>query len=183
MTGDRRVCGTRFSIWLDCIELRNWTNQFEIILSSLILERTLKTVLFYKKTVLIENHVHRKSKSCKLTIYLYRYYEHEAPISCNTTIYLSDTMYLSKFTEWYSEGLSPSFQKHFFQTFFLRGIHFLFTLQILNIFDIFSWLLFVSVQYQCLGISLIVNHLIFQATKYLNETSGVNFLFRYIGRD
>ena len=44
---------------------------------------------FDRKTLLIYNHVNRESKSLELTIYLYRCYEHEAPSSSNTTIYLS----------------------------------------------------------------------------------------------
>ena len=51
---------------------------------------TLKTILLYKKKVLRENHVNRESKSLDLTIELYIYYGgHEAPRSCNTTVYLS----------------------------------------------------------------------------------------------
>ena len=41
--------------------------------------------------VLIENYVNRESNILELKIYLYRcYYEHEAHISFNTTVYLSD---------------------------------------------------------------------------------------------
>ena len=39
--------------------------------------------------MLRENHVNRESKSLDLTIWLFRFYEHEAPSSCNTTVYLS----------------------------------------------------------------------------------------------
>ena len=42
--------------------------------------------------------INRRSKSLQLTIDLYRYYdEHDAPRSCNTTVYLSvsmDTFYI-----------------------------------------------------------------------------------------
>ena len=70
------------------VQLRNQLNQFEMFLSGLIHGITLKTVLFQKKVVLIENHVNRESKNLDLTIQLYRCYENEAPRSCNTTIYL-----------------------------------------------------------------------------------------------
>ena len=46
--------------------------------------------MFQKKTDFIENNLNRKSKILELTIYLYRcYYEHEAPRSYNSTVYLS----------------------------------------------------------------------------------------------
>ena len=45
------------SILLYYIGLRTRLNNFEMFLSSLIPEKTLKTVLFYKKTVLRGNHV------------------------------------------------------------------------------------------------------------------------------
>ena len=61
LKGDRRFCGKRCSIWLEYIELRTWLNQFEILVSSLIHERILKTVMFYQKTVLIEYHINRES--------------------------------------------------------------------------------------------------------------------------
>ena len=42
------------------------------------------------KTVVRENHVNRENNSLYFTIYLYIFYdEHEATISCNTTVYLS----------------------------------------------------------------------------------------------
>ena len=42
------------------------------------------------KTVFIENHVNRESNISELTIWLYVCYDkHEAPISCNTAVYLS----------------------------------------------------------------------------------------------
>ena len=64
----------QYSIWnkssvcLDYIDLRNQLNQFEIFVSHSIHEKTLKTVLFYNKTVLIENHVNKESKSLEITI-------------------------------------------------------------------------------------------------------------------
>ena len=69
----------------------------ECLYQVLCMKRTLKTVCSRKaqccserETVLRENHIDRESKSLNLTIYLYICYdEHEAPISCNTTIYLS----------------------------------------------------------------------------------------------
>ena len=36
-----------------------------------------------------ENNVNIETRSLELTILLLRYYEHEAPISCNTTVYLA----------------------------------------------------------------------------------------------
>ena len=39
--------------------------------------------------MLKENHVNGESKILELTIYLYMCCEHEAPSSCNTTVYLS----------------------------------------------------------------------------------------------
>ena len=56
------------SILINYIDMRTPLNQFEMVISSFIHERTLKNVLFYKKTVLIENHVNRESKSLELTI-------------------------------------------------------------------------------------------------------------------
>ena len=70
MTGDRRVCGTRFSIRIDWIELSTPLNQFEMLISSLIHKRTLKNVMFYKKIVLREKHVNIK---CKSRISLFSY--------------------------------------------------------------------------------------------------------------
>ena len=61
LTGGRRVCITRCYIWLDYIELSNWFNQFEMLVSILIHEITLKHVLFYRKTVLIEYHINIES--------------------------------------------------------------------------------------------------------------------------
>ena len=49
------------SILIYYIELSTWLNQFEMFVSSLIHERTLKTVLFYNKTVLREKHVKKES--------------------------------------------------------------------------------------------------------------------------
>ena len=62
---------------------------------------TSKTVYSRKKccsewrTVLKENHVNIESKSLDRTIELYLCYdEHEAPSSCNTTVYLSWLLHL-----------------------------------------------------------------------------------------
>ena len=89
VTGYRIVCGNKSSILIDQIELRTQFNQFEMFVSSLIHERTLKTVLLYKDAVLRENHLNRESKSLYLTIQLYICYKHESPSSCITTAYLS----------------------------------------------------------------------------------------------
>ena len=56
------------SIWLEYIELGTQLNYLEMFISSLIREITLKTVLFYKKTVLRENHANIESKSLELTV-------------------------------------------------------------------------------------------------------------------
>ena len=40
------------------------------------------------------NHLNRESKSLDITNYLYRCYEHEAPISFNATVYLSWLLHL-----------------------------------------------------------------------------------------
>ena len=52
----------KISIRLEYIELRIRLNQFEMFVSSLIHEITLKTVLLQKKTVLIEKNVNIESK-------------------------------------------------------------------------------------------------------------------------
>ena len=63
------------SVWNVSIKFDTWNN--------------IETVLFYKKTVLRVNHINI-NKCNDHTIYFYRIYErYEAPISCNTTIYLS----------------------------------------------------------------------------------------------
>ena len=64
-------------------------NQFEIFVSSSIHEKTFETVPFQKKTLLRKKRVNRESKILEITIELYRFYEHEARSSCNTTNYLS----------------------------------------------------------------------------------------------
>ena len=53
---------------IDNIEFRIQLNQFEMFVSSLIHERTPKTVLLYRKTLLRENNVNRESKSLYFTI-------------------------------------------------------------------------------------------------------------------
>ena len=63
MAVDRRFYRIRFFIWLKYIELRNGLNQFEMLVSSLIHEGTLKIVLFQKETVLREKDINREIKS------------------------------------------------------------------------------------------------------------------------
>ena len=60
-----------------------------MFVSSFIHEIKLKTVFVLEETVLIEKHVNTVSKSLELKKELYRCYEHEAPSSCNNTVYLS----------------------------------------------------------------------------------------------
>ena len=60
-----------------------------MFVSSLIHERTLKTVLFQKKTVLRENHVNREIKALRAHNLAIQISEHEYTISCNATFYLS----------------------------------------------------------------------------------------------
>ena len=62
------ILWNKIFIWLDKIDLRDQLNQFEMFVSSLIHERTLKIGLFYKKTVLRENHINMESKKLELTI-------------------------------------------------------------------------------------------------------------------
>ena len=64
-----------------------------MFVSSFIHERTLKTILFHKKIELREKHVNRKSKSLEIKTDLYRCYEYEAPISCNTNLLLSQLIW------------------------------------------------------------------------------------------
>ena len=58
----------RSYILLDYIEFRTQLDLFEIFVSILIHDITLKTVLLKKKTVLRENHINRESKSLEITI-------------------------------------------------------------------------------------------------------------------
>ena len=61
MTGYRRVCGTILYILLHWIKLRTRLNQYEMLVTSLIHEITLKTLLVQKKPMLRENNTNRES--------------------------------------------------------------------------------------------------------------------------
>ena len=50
---------------------------------------TLKTLMFWKETVLKVNHVNREINILDITIEFYRCYGREAPSGCNTAVYLS----------------------------------------------------------------------------------------------
>ena len=55
--------------------------------------------------MLRENHLNIESKSLELPIHLYRCYEHEAPSSFNTAVYLSVTMLDLKWNQKRSRSL------------------------------------------------------------------------------